>query len=412
MSAANAFTATTEIDQSAMPTQTAVAPLAGHRTLVLGAGVSGLAVSCALRQFGMDVDLLEQAPEITEVGAGFQISPNGVRVLRALGIDPHTVGDPASAVELRDASGRLVTRLALPAEPGFFLCHRADLIHGLERAVRDAGAHVQLLQKVESVVLSPEGAEVTTSIGAVHHAPLVIGADGLHSVLRATLNGDAAPFFTGQIAWRAVIPGDDGSNVAQVFMGPGRHLVSYPLRGGTLRNIVAVLETPTWTAEGWNHPDDPAALRAAFAGFGGPVPAWLNAVETPWLWGLFRHPVANTWHDGHGRAALLGDAAHPTLPFMAQGANMALEDAWALAAQLAKHPQDPARGLARYAAQRAPRTRAIVKAANNNARNYHFRPPLSQVAQGVLRLGGRLAPDAALRRFSWIYDHDATATTG
>jgi len=384
-------------------------PLAGRHALVLGAGVSGLAVSCALRKFGMDIDLLEQAPEITEVGAGFQISPNGVRVLRALGIDPQDADDRAEAVELRDAKGRLVTRLDLPAEPGFFLCHRADLIAVLESAMRGAGAHVQLLQKVESIGLSPEGAEVTTTIGATHRAPLVIGADGLHSVLRKSLNGDRAPFFTGQVAWRAVIPGDGGPNVAQVFMGPGQHLVSYPLRGGRQRNIVAVRETKTWTAEGWNHADDPAALRAAFAGFGGPVPEWLDAVDEVYLWGLFRHPVAKAWHDGQGRAAILGDAAHPTLPFMAQGANMALEDAWSLAANLAGHADDPAQGLARFAAQRAPRTRAIVKAANSNARNYHFRPPLSQIAHGVLRIGDRFAPGAALRRYAWIYDHDVTA---
>ncbi|MCL4675472.1 MAG: FAD-dependent monooxygenase, partial [Pararhodobacter sp.] len=313
------------------------------------------------------------------------------------------------AVELHDSAGRLVTRLALPADPGFFLCHRADLVHGLETVARAAGAHVQLLQKVEAVALAGTGARVTTSVGATHEAPLVIGADGLHSAMRSALNGRCKPFFTGQVAWRALIPGDGGPPVAQVFMGPGRHLVSYPLRGGALRNIVAVQERQSWADEGWNHPDSPDALRAAFAGFGGPVPAWLDAVRDLWLWGLFRHPVAKTWHDGHGKAALLGDAAHPTLPFMAQGANMALEDAWTLAAQLAATPEDPARALARYAALRAPRSRAIVAAANRNARHYHLRAPISRLAHGVLRLGGTLAPDAALRRFGWIYDHDATA---
>lgn len=386
-------------------------PLAGRNALVLGAGVAGLAVAGALRQFGMAVDLLEQAPAISEVGAGLQISPNGVRVLRALGIDPHTIGDRADAVELRDSAGLLVTRLALPADPGFFLCHRADLVQGLETAVRATGAQVQLLQKVEAVALSSDGAQVTTSVGATHGAPLVIGADGLHSMMRTALNGPRKPFFTGQVAWRALIPGDGGPRVAQVFMGPGRHLVSYPLRGGTIRNIVAVQERQTWADEGWNHPDTPDALRAAFGGFGGPVPGWLEAVRELWLWGLFRHPVAQTWHDGHGHAAILGDAAHPTLPFMAQGANMALEDAWTLAAQLAANPENPAHALSRYAAIRAPRTRAIVSAANRNARSYHLRAPVSQLAHGVLRFGARLAPDAALRRFAWIYNHDATART-
>ncbi|GAB4276363.1 MAG: FAD-dependent monooxygenase [Pararhodobacter sp.] len=384
------------------------APLAGRKALVLGAGVAGLSAACALRGVGADVEILEQAAEITEVGAGLQISPNGVRVLRALGIDPHDLGDPAEAVELRDMSGRLVTRLALPADPGFYLCHRADLIAALERAARAQGVHVQLLQRVEKVTLNPDGAEVITAVGAHHATGLLIGADGLHSRLRPVLNGAAAPFFTGQVAWRAVIPGDGGAPVAQVFMGPGRHLVSYPLRAGRLRNIVAVQECDTWAAEDWNHPDDPAALREAFARFGGPVPGWLAAVDTLFLWGLFRHPVARHWTDGAGRAALLGDAAHPTLPFMAQGANMALEDAATLARCLAATPDDPAQALARYGTQRAPRTRAIVQAANRNAKAYHLRPPFASVAHGILRLGGALAPGAALRRFRWIYDFDAT----
>lgn len=380
----------------------------GQRALVLGAGIGGLAAACALSRLGMAVEVLEQAPEITEVGAGLQISPNGVRVLRVLGIDPSEVGDRSQAIELRDASGRLVTRLDLAEGPGFFLSHRADLVAGLERTARAVGVPLHLLQRVESVTLGPGGAQVATGIGTVHESPLVIGADGLHSVLRGVLNGAASPFFTGQVAWRALIDGDGGPPVAQVFMGPGRHLVSYPLRGGRMRNLVAVVERKLWAAEGWNHRDDPEALREAFAGFGGPVPGWLAAVHDLWLWGLFRHPVAARWHDGAGRAALLGDAAHPTLPFMAQGANMALEDAACLAGRLAGDP-DSAAALARYAANRAPRTRAIVEMANRNARNYHLRTPLAPLAHGVLRGIGQLAPGLALKRYGWIFDHDATA---
>lgn len=384
-------------------------PLSGQRALVLGAGVAGLATATALRRFGAQVAILEQAAEIAEVGAGLQISPNGTRVLRALGIDPAGIGDPSEAVELRDSTGRLVTRLDLPSEPGFYLCHRADLIAGLERAMRACGTDVQLLQKVTQIDLTDTGARVTTGVGAQHVTPLLIGADGLHSPLRAALNGAAEPFFTGQVAWRATIPGDGGPRVAQIFTGPGQHLVSYPLRGGTLRNIVAVQERRIWAAEGWNHPDDPEALRAAFAGFGGPVPGWLAAVRQTFLWGLFRHPVARHWHDGAGRAALVGDAAHPTLPFMAQGANLALEDAWSLATALAASPGNPADALTAYANRRAPRAAKVVAEANANARNYHLRPPLAPVAHAILRAGDRLAPGLALRRYAWIYDHDVTA---
>ena len=380
---------------------------ADRRALVLGAGIGGLAAACALAGTGHAVEVLEQAPAIAEVGAGLQISPNGVRVLRALGIDPHQAGDPSQAVELRDAAGRLVLRMDLPAEPGFFLCHRADLIAALERRARDLGVALHLLQQAESLDLIPGGARLVTAVGAGFETPLLIGADGLHSRLRPLIEGPSAPFFTGQVAWRATIEGDGGPPVAQVFMGPGRHLVSYPLRGGRLRNLVAVQERRLWAAEGWNHPDSPEALRAAFAGFGGPVPDWLAAVGAPYLWGLFRHPVATRWHDGQGRAALLGDAAHPTLPFMAQGANLALEDAAALARHLAATP-DRAAALAAYGHERAPRAAAVVAAANANARNYHLKGALAFGAHGVLRLAGRLAPGAALRRYGWIFDHDAT----
>jgi len=176
-----------------MPDNATAAPLAERRALVLGAGIAGLAVAIALRRFGAEVDILEQAPEITEVGAGLQISPNGARVLRALGIDPANAGDRSEAVELRDTAGRLVTRMSLPGAPGFYLCHRADLIAVLEAAGRAAGAHLHLLQKVDGITLQA-GSVVRTAVGAVHEAPLLIGADGLHSRLRTVLNGPADPF--------------------------------------------------------------------------------------------------------------------------------------------------------------------------------------------------------------------------
>jgi salicylate hydroxylase len=182
--------------------------------------------------------------------------------------------------------------------------------------------------------------------------------------------------------------------------------VSYPLGRG-LRNIVAVEERATWAEEGWHHRDDPAALRAAFEGFGGPVPEWLGAVETVHLWGLFRHPVAEAWHDG-ARTAILGDAAHPTLPFLAQGANMALEDAWVLAACLEALPAGQA--LARYQALRRDRVRRTVDAASANARNYHLRGAAAAVAHSGLRVLGAVAPEAMLRRFDWLYGHDVTRT--
>ncbi|NCO17201.1 MAG: monooxygenase, partial [Alphaproteobacteria bacterium] len=184
----------------------------------------------------------------------------------------------------------------------------------------------------------------------------------------------------------------------------------YPLRGGTMRNIVAVEERPIWVEEDWNLKDDPMALRLAFAGFSPRVRGWLEAVDEVWLWGLFRHPVAPVWQRNlaQGAVAILGDAAHPTLPFLAQGANMALEDAWVLAAALAR-PGDRAAALAAYQAARAPRCTRIVAAANSNARAYHLGSPIRDLAHLGLKLAGRLAPDLMLRRFDWIYGHDVTA---
>ncbi|WP_164658615.1 FAD-dependent monooxygenase [Tropicibacter sp. Alg240-R139] len=386
--------------------------LSGQKVIVVGAGVGGLVAALAFRQKGADVTVLEQAEAISEVGAGLQISPNGGAVLQALGLaDCLARGSVrAEAVQLRDyRRGKPVVTLDLArfaADQTYLFVHRADLIGVLATAVRKAGAQVRLLQRMDHVVPGRVPA-VSLANGAQMQADLIVGADGLHSKARTALNGDAEPQFTGQVAWRATVPNDLGLGPqAQVFMAPHRHLVCYPLRGGDLVNIVAVQERAAWVAEGWNHQDDPDALREVFLDFGGQAKQLLDRVDQVHLWGLFRHPVAERWH-GDG-LAILGDAAHPTLPFLAQGANLAFEDAWTLVDSLAQAGSQ-AEGLSRYQSRRRDRAVRVIEAANGNAWKYHLSfPPVRFAAHTTMRLMGRFAPEKMVSQFDWLYRHDVT----
>lgn len=378
---------------------------------MVGAGIGGLAAARALALRGAEVTVLEQAEAIREVGAGLQISPNGFAVLRALGLADalRAAGVQGQAVSLRDYRKGEVARLDLTRldSRDYYFLHRADLIEVLAEGARAAGVRIRFLQKVDRIEPGARPA-VHLSNGAVLEADLVIGADGLHSKARQALNGTVAPFFTRQVAWRAVVPNVEGRGPeARVDMGPLRHVVSYPLREGRLLNVVAVQERAAWTKESWSQRDDPMALRAAFQDFGPQVRDLLAQIDEVYLWGLFRHPVADNWHAGG--VALLGDAAHPTLPFMAQGACMALEDAWALADCLAGDGALETR-LTRYQARRAQRAKRVVEAASGNAWKYHLSfPPLRWAAHSVLRAGGRFAPERMMRQFDWIYGYDVTA---
>ena len=379
--------------------------------IVIGAGIGGLAAATALARRGVAVTVIEQAARIREVGAGLQVSPNGLAVLRALGLEKRLLGrgavrGQAVVMQAHDRAGD-VARLdltRLPPEQTYYFMHRADLIKVLRQAALEQNVSFEMGCTVQSVMPS-ETPQLTLTDGTTRRAELIVGADGIHSNARTALNGTDAAFFTGQVAWRATVPNTvSHGDVAMVTMGPGRHLVSYPLRGGDMVNLVAVEERNEWAEEGWNHADDPAHLRAAFDGFSGMAGEMIAAVKTTTLWGLHRHPVAAVWQkDG---VALLGDAAHPTLPFLAQGANMALEDAWVLADHVAR---GGVAALPDYQVARAPRVRRVIKAAEGNAWRYHLRAgPVRFAAHNLLRLGSRIAPMRMLGAFDWLYGVDVT----
>ena len=372
---------------------------------IIGGGIGGLTAALAFARQNARVTIYEQAPALTEVGAGLQITPNGARVLNALGLEKAlgASGITAQAVAPMDAiSGKQITRFDLSAQtPAYRFYHRAALIDVLARACSAAGVTVKLGTRIE--MLRPDG---SFEVDSVRIKPdLTIGADGLHSVVRGLINSATKPFFTGQVAWRALVSSDKADPVARVWMAPGRHLVTYPLSGGRL-NIVAVQERSGWAAEGWHHNDEPGNLRQAFADCSWEIKGILGDVEKVNLWGLFRQPVAAKWHAGS--IAILGDAAHPTLPFLAQGANLAIEDAYVLA-RACNESFDLEQALRDYQSQRRARVVKAIAAANSNARNYHLGGLQKVVAHAGLRAMGAVAPNAFLNRLGWLYDHDVTA---
>jgi salicylate hydroxylase len=397
--------------------------LNGTSVAVAGAGVGGLAAAIALARRGAEVTVLEQAPALGEVGAGLQIGPNGVAALEALGVRTaaEAVATEPEAVELRDGGdARLVARL--PLGPGcrarygrpYWQMHRADLLGALAEAARAAGVALRTGVRVERVEARPGGVRLALAGGETLETDLAIGADGLRSALRGALFDGAPPRFAGAVAWRGLVPAERLpagllAPGATVFMGPGRHLVAYPLRQGRLWNFVAVEERADWAEEGWSAPADPAGLRAAFAGWAEPARRLLAAVEETFLWGLFVHPPLRSWT--RGRIALLGDACHPMTPFLAQGACMALEDAWVLAEAL-DAAEDPQAGLKAYEARRIGRTTRVQRAAAGAGRVYHLRQPLIRRAAHLgLAAASRVAPGLLLGRFDWLYGVDVAGAT-
>lgn len=386
------------------------------KAAVAGAGLGGLFAAAALARAGLDVTVCEAAPSLGEVGAGIQISPNGARLLARAGaleaVARRAVAPEAAAMR-RGEDGGLIFSLPLGAAAErrwgapYLQVHRADLLAALRDAAEAAGARLRLgaraVGATDGALLLEEGAE---------EADVVIAADGVRSTLRAALFGPVAPRFLGHVAWRATVPAEAAPGWAKpeatVWAGAGRHLVTYPLRGGALVNVVAVVERDAWdgegrTAESWSAAGDPEEMRAAFAGWA--AAPLLAAVERCFLWGLFDRPPPPSW--SRGRTALLGDACHPMLPFMAQGAVQAIEDGAALARLLrGAGVEGVEAALAAYEAARRGRAEAVQARARANAGLFHQPPgPARALRRGVLGLGARLAPSVAMGRLDWLYGH-------
>lgn len=390
------------------------------KALIVGGGIGGLGAAIALRLHGWSVSVFEQAPALTEIGAGLQISPNGWRVLEALGVVEHlaaTLFEP-EAIEMRfGTSGRTVFRLPMKGYARqrwgapFVHVHRADLVDALAKRLADLAPDALHLGR--SVAGYTADGALAFDDGSCATGDMVVGADGLHSVIRTQMHGPDRPGFTGNVAWRAVVPMADLTHVppptACVWVGHKRHAVTTRLRAGKLANFVGMVEQAEPAPEGWRIEGDRKDAHSDFAGWSPVIAGLIDKAPTLNRWALFDRSPLPHWHEGC--VTLLGDAAHPMLPSMAQGAVQALEDGWTLAFCLTGAPSIEA-GLQSYFDDRIARTARIQTGSAANARMFHKASPVGTVGfYGPMAVAARIAPGIIHARQDWVYRHDVTAAT-
>ncbi len=390
---------------------------AGLRVLIAGAGIGGLTAALALLRSGIDVEVYEQARELREVGAGVQLAANGTRVLYALGLGDElkALSCEAQGKEIRhwrtgeswklfDLGPLSIERYGFP----YFTVYRPDLLDVLARAVRRAKADAIRLGS-RCLGFSEDGSGVNLQLESRSaHGDALIGADGVHSAVRQALFGTDRPQFTGVIAWRGVVamerlPRHMARRVGSNWVGPGGHVVHYPLRAGQLMNFVGALERADWRIESWSARGTREELAEDFHGWHDDIQAFIREIDTPYKWALMVRPPLERWSSG--RATLLGDAAHSMLPFLAQGAVQAIEDGYVLARCLSRYPVKEA--LERYETARKDRTRRAVEGSAANLGRFH-NAALADPEEGRKFIDREWASQRVADRYEWLFRYDAT----
>jgi len=389
--------------------------VASSRTIVIaGAGIGGLTLALALARKGFRAVVLEQSERLEATGAGIQLSPNAVRVLLAVGLGEHIkrrIIAPGAVRVMGGGSGREIVRVPLGAGAEtrygapYWVIHRGDMQAALVEAVEQTpDVTLRLGARVEDFAVHAKGVTVQArgSSGAIdEHGIALVGADGLWSTVRTRLGYLTPPRFCHRSAWRAVVPAD---RVAESFrapliflwLGPDAHLAHYPVKSGRAVNIVAIVRD-AWQQPGWSAEGKAPELMARFDRWA-PAPRELLAIPKRWLrWALFDRPRLSSW--GDGPITLLGDAAHPMLPFLAQGGAMAVEDA-AVLAECFGAAADPRTALASYERLRRHRAARAQRAARINGIAYHLKGPAALLRNLALRAGGG---ETLLRRYDWLY---------
>jgi 2-polyprenyl-6-methoxyphenol hydroxylase-like FAD-dependent oxidoreductase len=363
------------------------------KVAIIGAGIGGLAAACALRQRGIEVAVYERATELGEVGAGIQIGPNSVKVFRALGLGNalrENAFEPINMVSITWDEGRLRNREPLKAiataqyGAPYMTAHRADIHNILRQGAGDTPLHLSMNCIAAETVNGTAVARFAD--GSAIEADAVIAADGIRSAIRAQHFGADRPRYTGMMSWRCMVPMDcmptklspSGVTLERGeyfgWIGPNGHVICYPIGGkGDVLNIFAGHYTEQWVEESWSVPSSREELIAAKAGWNEALLAMFGHVENVFKWGIYDRDPLGAWT--RGRVTLVGDAAHPTMPTLAQGANMAIEDGYVLARQLARHGADVEAALKAYAAERLPRTTRITLQSRQQFENNKKIPP-------------------------------------